>query len=274
MPEPDTAHQTDLALLLAAAERAGEIARQYWRQDPVAWEKDAGAGPVSEADLAVNAFLEDNLRGTRPDYGWLSEESEADPSRLDAEFCFIIDPIDGTRAFIDGQQGFSHSLAIAQGERIVAAVVHLPVMGLTYAAQADGPATLNGAPIGPSDAAIAGASVLTYRAATEPQHWVGGIAPPFRREFRPSLAWRLCLASEGRFDAALSLRAAWEWDIAAGALIAERAGAAVSDIHGAAMRFNSPRALVPGLVVAGPRLHAELLAALATGPVSPHHRTE
>jgi myo-inositol-1(or 4)-monophosphatase len=105
--------------------------------------------------------------------------------------------------------------------------------------------------------------VLTYRGVSDPVHWIDGKMPPFHREFRPSLAWRLCLAAEGRFDAALSLRAAWEWDIAAGSLIAERAGARVTDRHGRPMRFNSPRAMVDGLIVAGPRLHRDLLAALA-----------
>ena len=259
MPGPEA----DLALLAEAAEEAGRIALRFWRNDPQAWDKAGDAGPVTEADLAVNDALLARLSAARPDYGWLSEESEANPERLDAAHCFIIDPIDGTRAFIDGQDGFAHSLAVARGDRIVAALVHLPALGLTYAAHEDGPALLNGRPIAPTDADVRGARVLTYRGVTEPGHWKGGQVPPFDRQFRSSLAWRLCLAVEGRFDAALSLRAAWEWDIAAGSLIAERAGARVSDRHGRRMRFNSPRALVDGMVAAGPRLHAQLIDALA-----------
>lgn len=260
-------HADDLALLLEAAHEAGTIARRYWREAVQIWEKDGGAGPVTEADLAVNDALAARLQAARPFYGWLSEETPDSDARLDARRTFILDPIDGTRAFIEGQQGFAHALAVAEGDRVVAAVVHLPIMGLTYAASADGPATLNGQPIAPSDAGIEGASVLTPRASMEGRFWAGGQPPPFRRQFRPSLAWRLCLAAEGRFDAALSLRAAWEWDIAAASLIAARAGAVVTDRFGAPMRFNSPRAQVEGLIVAGPRLHAELLAALALAPV-------
>ena len=256
----------DLDLLIDAARQAGQIARQYWRQDPQTWEKDHGAGPVTEADLAVNDFLIQRLLGARPDYGWLSEESTDNPARLDAAHCFIIDPIDGTRAFIDGQEGFSHSLAVAAGDPIVAAVVHLPVMGLTYAATADGPATLNGDPIAVSHAALPEADVLATKAVLDPGFWKDGQPPHFRRHFRPSLAWRLCLVAEGRFDATLSLRAAWEWDIAAGSLIAERAGAAVTDMHDAAMRFNSPRSRVDGMVIAGPELHRQLIDRLAPLP--------
>ncbi|WP_108500792.1 inositol monophosphatase family protein [Paracoccus indicus] len=257
------AHDDDLDLLTRAARQAGRIAMGFWRRDPVAWDKGGGAGPVTEADLAVNDAMLSLLTGERPDYGWLSEESEADPARLDAQRCFIVDPIDGTRAFIDGQDGFSHSLAVADGSRIIAAVVHLPVLDLTYTATADGPALLNGKPIAPTDPDIDGAGVLTYRAISDAQYWRSGVMPPFKREFRSSLAWRLSLAAEGRFDAALSLRAAWEWDIAAGSLIAERAGARVTDRRGKPMQFNSPRAQVDGLIVAGPNLHGQLLAALA-----------
>lgn len=237
---------------------------RFWRHDPESWDKGGGAGPVSEADLAVNAHLEQVLQTARPDYGWLSEESEADLSRLDARHCFIIDPIDGTRAFIDGQNSFSHSLAIATDDRITAAVVYLPARDLIYSAHADGPAMLNDQPItvGTRDR-IKGATVLTYRAVSEPGNWKSGRAPGFQREFRPSLAWRLCLVAEGRFDAALSLRSAWEWDIAAGALIAERAGAIVTDRRDKPLRFNGPRAALDGLVIANTSLHRQMIAALA-----------
>ena len=259
MPGPED----DLALLVKAARQVGPIALSFWKAEPKAWDKPDNAGPVTEADLAVNDALQTMLTGARPDYGWLSEESEADASRLDARHCFIIDPIDGTRAFIAGQAGFAHSLAIAEGDRIIAAVVHLPAMDLTFAAHADGPALLNGQPIRPSVAGINGARVLTYKSATDPEYWKNGQTPPFRREFRPSLAWRLCLVAEGRFDAALSVRHVWEWDIAAGSLIAQRAGALATDRHGHPMRFNSPRATVDGMIVAGPRLHGEMHAGMA-----------
>ena len=259
MPGPED----DLTLLVKAARQVGPIALSFWKAEPKAWDKPDNAGPVTEADLAVNDALQTMLTGARPDYGWLSEESEADASRLDARHCFIIDPIDGTRAFIAGQAGFAHSLAIAEGERIIAAVVHLPAMDLTFAAHADGPALLNGQPIRPSVAGINSARVLTYKSATDPEYWKNGQTPPFRREFRPSLAWRLCLVAEGRFDAALSVRHVWEWDIAAGSLIAQRAGALATDRHGHPMRFNSPRATVDGMIVAGPRLHGEMHAGMA-----------
>lgn len=262
----------DLALLVEAAREAGGIARSFWRRQPRVWEKEAGAGPVTEADLAVNDALHARLTAGRPDYGWLSEESPDDSARLTAPRCFILDPIDGTRAFVDGQEGFSHALAVVEAGRVIAGVVYLPVSDRLYAATADGPATLDGRVIGPAaqsgepgldGARLDGATVLTARTNLDPVHWRGGQVPALQRVFRPSLAWRLCLVAEGRFDAALSLRPAWEWDIAAGALIAARAGCAVTDQAGRPLAFNRPVPRVPGLLVAPPTLHRAVLARLA-----------
>lgn len=256
-------HAADLALLTEAATEAGEIARRFWRNDPQVWDKGGALGPVSEADLAVNDHLAAVLRRARPDYGWLSEEDPDDGSRLEADRLFILDPIDGTRAFIDGQKGFSHALAVVEQGQVTAAVVHLPIMGLTYSATLNGSARLNGEVIAPSQHGLDGATVLANKGSMAGPHWRGGVPPGVQRVFRPSLAWRLCLAAQGRFDAALSLRPAWEWDIAAASLIATQAGAAVSDRHGAVMRFNNPHPQVDGLVVAAPPLHDALLSALA-----------
>ncbi len=250
----------DLALLIDAARDAGRIALTHWKNAPETWEKPGGAGPVTAADLAVDAALASRLRAARPGYGWLSEESEDDPRRQLAERVFIVDPIDGTRAFIEGESGFAHSLAVAEAGRIIAAVVYLPALELLYTAAEGMPALLNGAPLIPSaPQAAAGASALASGGALKPEHWPGGV-PDLRRVFSPSLAWRLCLVAEGKHDALISLRDTWEWDIAAGALIAARAGVTVTDRLGGALRFNRAPPQAPGVIAAPPRLHAELLA--------------
>lgn len=254
----------DLELLTRAARAAGEVVRPYFRNAPRQWDKGDGAGPVTEADLAVNDRLEQILRAARPDYGWLSEESPDTAARLSARRSFVIDPIDGTRAFIDGQDSFSHALAVVEDGRVLAAVVYLPIRDRLYTAAIDGPATCNAAPIAPTaQAETAGARILTGKPSLAPEHWRGGTRPAFQREFRPSIAWRLCLVAEGRFDGALSFRPAWDWDIAAGCLIAERAGATATTADGTPLRFNSATAQNAGLWVAPPRLHADLLSWMA-----------
>lgn len=249
----------DLDLLVAAAREAGRIAGRYWRRKPEIWDKPGDAGPVTEADLAVDTMLKAELRAARPDYGWLSEETPDDPARLRHERCFIVDPIDGTRAFIAGDTSFAHALAVAERGRVTAAVVYLPEKAALYAATEAGPATLNGAPIAATEPQDAGAAtVLTSAATMAPQNWKDGAPPPVRRVFRASFAWRMCLVAEGRFDAALTLRPSWEWDIAAGDLIARRAGARVSDRAGAPLVFNRPDPRANGVVAAGPVLWRDL----------------
>lgn len=254
--------QEDLALLIEAARIAGPIALRYWKRDPQVWDKPGDEGPVTEADYAVNDALSAHLRGARPGYGWLSEESTDDPARLDCSHVFILDPIDGTRAFIAGEDSFSHSLAVARDGVVTAGVVFLPALDRMFTATCDGPATLNGSAIACSPReALEGATFLTPAVNLKPELWPGGV-PSISRSFRPSVAYRLALVGQGRFDGMLSFRNAWEWDIAAGSLIAERAGAKVTDRHGHAIRYNSPTARTQGLIASNAALHDGLMQRL------------
>lgn len=254
---------TDLDLLIDAARAAGDIARGYFNASPEVWEKSGGQGPVTEADLHVNRQLEADLQSARPDYGWLSEETEDGASRLKTDRQFIIDPIDGTRSFIEGNKDWAHSLAITENGLPVAAVVYLPMRDALYAAALGEGATLNGVPLRVTpDRAMEDATVLTAKPNLLAHYWQSGVAPAFKRTFRSSLAFRLALVAEGRFDAMLTLRPTWEWDVAAGALIVAEAGGAASDQKGALPRFNNPHPQIHGMVAAG-GIHKALVTALA-----------
>lgn len=256
--------ERDLDLLLDAADAAGNIARRYFRQVLDIRDKGDGQGPVTQADLEIDEMLRHELLAARPDYGWLSEETEDDMARLEAEHVFIIDPIDGTRAFIDGQSSFSHSLAIARNGEITAAVVFLPIREACYAASLGEGATLNGAALTVSDQEeVSGADVLAGGFNLNAQHWQGGAPPPFTRHFRPSLAYRMALVAEGRFDAMLTLRPTWEWDVAAGTLLVTEATGATLTGLSTAPRFNSPSSRLPGLIAGTKVLTDQLHAALA-----------
>src|SRR4051812_43894409 len=106
----------DLELLRRAALAAGRLAMTYFRQSPSTWAK-AGGSPVTEADVAVDDFLRRSLLAERPNYGWLSEETADDPVRCRFETIFVVDPIDGTRGFIAGDDRWCVSLAIVRGGR-------------------------------------------------------------------------------------------------------------------------------------------------------------
>ncbi|KAF0116875.1 MAG: myo-inositol-1(or 4)-monophosphatase [Rhodobacteraceae bacterium] len=252
----------DLALLTDAAREAGRIALRYWRKNPQVWDKGGEHGPVTEADLAVNDMLKAKLLAARPDYGWLSEETPDKADRLAVDTVYIIDPIDGTRAFVAGEETWAHSLAVAHKGKVTAGVVYLPAIDRIYVASATSAPMRDGEVIQSSGRErLEGANILTTKANMVPEKWPGGV-PEITRSFRASLAYRMCLAAEGRFDGMLTLRDAWEWDIAAGSLIAERAGAVVTDRKGAALRFNAPTALAEGVLALPPKLHAAALARL------------
>ena len=252
----------ELELLKTAALEAGEIARSFWREDPQVWDK-GGDDPVSEADFAVDTHLKTTLLAARPDYGWVSEETEDDPSRFETERTFVVDPIDGTRAFVAGEKTWAHSLAIVENGTPIAAAVYLPVRDKLYLASKGGGATLNDAPIRSTLAELTeDTTLLTPRITLKPDFWKS-TPPTFSRHFRPSLAYRLGLVAEGRFDGMLTLRSSWEWDIAAGALLVTEAGGQASDRRGNALTFNSHARQTAGIVAAGAATHSALIAQLA-----------
>ncbi len=261
---PESRDAADLDLLIGAAHGAGKIALRHWGRSPRMWDKPDGTGPVTEADLEVNAYLEGLLRAARPAYGWLSEESPDTADRSKCEDVFVIDPIDGTRAFIAGDRSFAHALAVARAGQVTAAVVFLPALDRLYTATAQGPALLNTVAIRANDRSDPdGARILTGKPSLAPERWHGP-PPALDRHFRPSLAYRLCLVADGSFDGVLSFRPCWEWDIAAGSLIAQRAGAVATAADSGRLRFNShPDPRSTGLWAAGPALHASLRGRMA-----------
>lgn len=258
MPELD-----DLELLIEAAQASGDIARPFWRKHPQTWDKGDGAGPVTEADLAVDKMLHEKLLDARPDYGWLSEETKDTDKRLSKDRVFIIDPIDGTRSFIEGDHNWAHSLAVVERGEVIAAVVYLPMRKRLFAAQKGKGATLNGVPLQASKTQeLDGARLLTVGRNLQPELWTDG-CPAFARKFRPSLAYRMSLVGEGRYDAMLALHNTWEWDVAAGTLIATEAGGQVTDRHGARPVFNKETPAFDGFIAANPILADRIANRLA-----------
>lgn len=128
----------DLVLLAEAAEAAGALALSRWRDGPSGWEKADGSGLVTETDLEVDALLHERLTAARPRYGWLSEESADDPARLGASRTFVVDPIDGTRAFLCGAPTWGVLIALNAGGRPLVGVIDQPFTGERFAGVASG----------------------------------------------------------------------------------------------------------------------------------------
>jgi myo-inositol-1(or 4)-monophosphatase len=255
--------ETDLSLITDAIRMAGRVATSFVGKTAQSWEKPGGAGPVTEADLAVNTMLENVLRSARPHYGWLSEETEDDAERLSAETVFIVDPIDGTRSFAEGSRTWAHSIGVVHKGEVLAGAVYLPMRDLLFTAQKGKGAFLNGQALQASHASDLGsASVLAARPTVDPKHWPGGV-PGFDFAHRPSLAYRLGLVAQARFDAMLTFRSTWEWDIAAGAILVTEAGGTCTDRYGNALRFNNARPAQDGVIAGGALMHSALMASVA-----------
>ena len=256
MPEPDSANAHDLALLERAVRAAGDIARSFFGGAYERWSKPGGS-PVTEADLAVDRFLKETLLAARPAYGWLSEESANDPARLTARRIFIVDPIDGTVAFLKGRPHFTICAAVVEAERPRAAAVFNPMTEECFLAAEGRGATLNGAPIHVRDRdRLEGMAMLGAR-----DCFAAGWPPMTVTSFS-SIAYRIVLVADGRHDATLALSAKRDWDLAAADLVLTEAGGRISDARGGTLLYNTPAAAPASVVAAGPQLHALLIARL------------
>ena len=245
---------SDLDLIVDAAREAGELAGVLRRRGLEIQYKAGDSTPVTNADLAADALLTKRLRAARPDYGWLSEETADDPDRLTRKRLFVVDPIDGTRAFLNDKPWWAVSIAVVEGHRPTAGVVFAPQLAETYAATAGGGATLNGRPIRASDATvIEGAGMVADPRLFTLVHWPSPW-PPMRVEQRNSTAYRMCVVASGAFDAAITLVQKHDWDLAAADLVATEAGCFVGDHTGAAFVYNRARPLQANLICAAPGL--------------------
>lgn len=251
----------DLHLIETAASAAGAIALGYFRQSPEVWWKNGNRSPVSAADYAANACLEDLLRPARPGYGWLSEETEDNASRLACETLFVVDPIDGTRAFLAGEETWCVSVAVVHKGRPVAGVLFAPALEQTFSATLSGPALKNGRPIRVSSGLESPARVAVA------EDMLARLDPGMREAIRrvnhvPSLAYRLAMAADGRIDGTFVKRNSHDWDLAAGDLILRRAGGRLTDLHGAPLVYNRSEVTHGVLCAAADPLHDRLLSAL------------
>ena len=250
--------EPDRALLLETIREAGALARHYFEAGAKAWSKAKG-DPITEADLAVDALIKSRINAARAGDGWLSEESRDDPERLTRKRVWIVDPIDGTIAFIKKRPHFTVSIALVEdGVPVLGAVIN-PMLDELFDAEAGGGARLNGAPIRVSDRArIADCRMLgprdLFSHPSWPEPW-----PAMQIENRNSIAYRLALVAAGRFDAMMALSTKREWDVAAGDLILREAGGRITTHTGAVLRYNQPDPFVVSLVGAGPRLHSAII---------------
>jgi myo-inositol-1(or 4)-monophosphatase len=245
------------AELESVVREAGTLALETFRKSPRQWAKGM-TSVVSEADIAVDDFLHRRLAAAAPGFGWLSEETEDDPARLGADHVWIVDPIDGTRAYLAGQPDWTVSVALASAGRPVLAALFAPVTQEMFLARAGSGATLNGTSIQASPG-----SGLGGARAAGPKRFLQQLADHDPKVVAMprigSLALRFARVAHGQFDICIAGGNSHDWDLAAADLLVHEAGGTLTSFVGEPIIYNRPRPVHGSLIAAGQARHAKLL---------------
>lgn len=245
--------------LVDAVSEAADHALELWAggETQVArWEKTPGQ-PVCAADIEVNHMLRTALRAIDPSAGWLSEETADNADRLAARRLWVVDPIDGTRDYLAGKRGWAVSVALVEEGVPVLGVLAAPARNELWIAHTGGGARRNGMLLSASDRTrLPGARV--------PADTLPKADRDLTTVHKPnSIALRMAMVAADEADLLATIRWGNEWDIAAATLIAQEAGAQVTDVLGEALRFNRPRPTAFGVLCCAPAIHAQAVERLS-----------
>jgi len=268
LPAIDGAELAQIAAQLSACVReAGSLALSMFGGPVRNWTK-AESSPVSEADIAADRLLRERLTAIDPQIAWLSEESVDDPARLSARRVWIVDPIDGTRAFLDEHPDWAVSAALVDNGRPIVACLYAPVTKHFFMATVGSGATCNGDTITATD----GTSLAQSRIAG-PKRFLerlAAVSPPFTVMPRlHSLALRFARVAKGELDAAIAGGNSHDWDLAAADLLVHEAGGALGPVGGGVITYNLPVPRHGMLVAAGRERHATLIELIRDERLTP-----
>jgi len=241
----------DLRALVGAVSDAADRALTLWANGRTAvrqWEKMPGH-PVCEADLEIDGMLRESLRAIDPSAGWLSEETADTVHRLDLSRVWVVDPIDGTRDYLRGRTGWALSVALVERGAVRIGILAAPARNQLWLAQAGAGATRNGQPL------RAGSRTRLPGARVPADHLPRHDADLVTVEKPNSIALRMAMVAADEADLVATVRWGNEWDVAAAALIAQEAGAVVTDALGDPLSFNRPQPTAFGLLCAAPGIH-------------------
>ncbi len=257
MPVND-ANAALLAPLAGIVREAGKLALQSFKSTSLKTWTKGGSSPVSEADIAVDAFLRPRLSQLVPGAAWLSEEVEDDGARRDAPSVWIVDPIDGTRAYIAGMTDWAVSVALVKDGRPLLAALYAPAQEQMFTAAAGHGAALHGSPMSVSTGnGLDGARIAGPKRFLD---WVVGKVPQAVAVPKiHSLALRLARVAQGEIDAAFTAGHSHDWDLAAADLMVHEAGGWLTDLHGKTLVYNGANPVHGTLIAAGKTRHPALV---------------
>ena len=256
---PDGNLRRELTLAQKAARAAGDILRGHWRRGDYQIGSKGKDNPVTEADLEADRALKRLLHDPFPEYGWLSEETADSEARLKCRRVWIVDPLDGTKEFIQGIPEFCVAVALVEEGHPVLGVTYNPITReMFWSARGRGCHLNTEAVRVTRTRVLRRANVLASRSETARGEWEVFHG---RLKVSPtgSVAYKLALVAAGKGDATFTRSPKSEWDIASGAALLAEAGGTMTDIHGTMIRFNQRRVKVAGMIADNTVLHEQLV---------------
>ena len=241
----------ELKLAMEAARSAGALTLKYYRGRYDVRDKGHD-NPVTTADLEADEHLKEMLLGTYPDYGWLSEETADNPTRLKQENVWIVDPIAGTKEFVEGIPEFVVSIALVEGGEPTVAAMYNPAADELFVASRGGGSFLNGKRVFCTDlSGLDQAALIVSRSETKRGEIDSFL--PYLQEVRPvgSVAYKLALVAAGQADLNVSVQPKNEWDVCAGDLLVREGGGYMLDLEGQVRLYNQEDPHIKGGLVAG-----------------------
>lgn len=244
-------YQAQLDIMITAAQKAGEMARTFQEEGFERLEDKTSGDPfLTQADIALDTYLKETLTQAFPAYGWLSEETQTDTNSLNHDFCWVVDPIDGTQGFINGESAFSVSVGLVHKGVPVAGVVYAPMeYQLIAGAQGLG-VFLNGIALPQGRTLSPQEQILVSMGETKSGLWA---EHSNHLNIKPvgSVAYKIALVAAGKADAIISLKPKNLHDVCAGHSLILAAGGQIRDLSGQEIPYTNPSHLLTGLVATG-----------------------
>lgn len=248
----------DMGLLGEVIREAGDLALKYFKSDLDHWRKEDNT-PVTEADIAVDQLLKQRLLDARPDYGWLSEETEDDDARFSKQRIWVVDPIDGTRAYLRGRDDWTISVAVVENGKSITAAVYHPLSSSLFSAEKGAGAYINQLPIATTHIEkLQDCRMAANVSAFHEKHWQSSW-PEMNITSYNSMALRLCHVAQGQEDATVAVTSKKDWDLAAADLLVQEAGGLMTTLDGKRLVYNREDPIHRNIAAAGTSLHGVLM---------------